>query len=386
MTVPGSDAQLVRKALERGTAPMRRLMTAVGLESQDVAERLGVGVDAVEELLERPRAAPVVMIDLEDATADVAEVRAAGVRNATDAFSLDPVTQASRHPLRFLRPPGLANEAAVAELLGVLWAAEQPPDAVVLPKVGATDDVDFFIDLVESAEAARGWEPGSIRVALLVETASGVLRLSDTAERAGPRLCGLIFGLADFAADLGLPVVEPGHPAAAWARAQIVGVAAARGVPAIDAMTFAYPVAEAGRAAATNRESFLASLAAVYADALEAHAMGMSGKLVGHPAQLFATLLAFDAALSDAAIEAAARSVEQYAAARDAGRGATMIEGRMADVATDLHARKLVRMATAHGRFDPERALPLGVIDAAERAELRAELGGEALPGAHHAQ
>jgi citrate lyase beta subunit len=302
------------------------------------------------------------------------------VRNAADAFSLDLMTEASGRPLRFLRPSGPANASAVEELLGVLWSTARPPDAVVLPKVGATDDVELLIDLLESAEAARGWEGGSIRVALLVETASGVLRLPDIAERAGTRLCGLVFGLADFAADLGLPVVEPGHPAASWARTQIVAVAGARGVPAIDAMTFAYPVAEAGAAAVANRETFLARLGTVYTDALDAHAMGMSGKLVGHPAQLFATLLAFDAALPQQSIDAAARSAEQYAAARDAGQGATMIEGRMADVATDLHGRRLLRVATANGRLDPDRALALGVVNAAEHAELRAEARREAQP------
>ncbi len=46
-----------------------------------------------------------------------------------------------------------------------------------------------------------------------------------------------------------------------------------------------------------------------------------------------------------------------------------MIGGVMSDRATDRHARVLLRQATALGRFDPRRALALGVVDAAELVE-----------------
>ena len=42
----------------------------------------------------------------------------------------------------------------------------------------------------------------------------------------------------------------------------------------------------------------------------------------------------------------------------------------MSDRATDRHARAILRQATALGRFDPARALALGVIDADEFAEV----------------
>jgi citrate lyase beta subunit len=377
LTVPASDAAMVRKALERGTAPIAHLMAAVGAEARDVAERLKVDLGGVERLLERPRSAPVVMIDLEDGTPGSADGRAASVANAADAFSLEIRSDVSGRPLRFLRPPGLERASGVNELLRVLWDARQPPDAVVLPKVGDADEVGLAIDLLEEAEQSRGLPSGSIRIALLIESAAAVLRLADLAERAGSRLCGLIFGLADFAADLRLPVVALAHPAAEWARTQVVAVAGSRDVPAIDAMTFVFPVADPGGTAASNRAAFLDALATVYADARDAHAAGMSGKLVGHPAQLFVTLLAFEAAVPDDALRVAASSVERYAAARDAGQGAVMIDGHMVDVATDRHARSLLRYAAANGRLDADRAFTLGIIDATERAALSAEKDSE---------
>jgi citrate lyase beta subunit len=93
----------------------------------------------------------------------------------------------------------------------------------------------------------------------------------------------------------------------------------------------------------------------------------MLGKWVGHPAQLFAVLLAYDAALTDEAIEHEAAKLAAYTEALAADHGATMIAGVMSDRATDRHARVVLRQATALGRFDPARAMALGVIEADER-------------------
>jgi citrate lyase beta subunit len=95
----------------------------------------------------------------------------------------------------------------------------------------------------------------------------------------------------------------------------------------------------------------------------------MAGKWVGHPAQLFAVLLAYEAGMSDAALEHEAAKLAAYDAAVAADQGATMIAGVMSDRATDRHARVVLRQATALGRFVPERALALGVIDAGELGE-----------------
>jgi citrate lyase beta subunit len=98
----------------------------------------------------------------------------------------------------------------------------------------------------------------------------------------------------------------------------------------------------------------------------------MLGKWVGHPAQLFATMLAFQEGAGDDELAAEAEKLERYRDRTAAGEGAAMIAGEMADRATDRHARMLLRRAVADGRFDPERALTLGVITAGELADARA--------------
>jgi hypothetical protein len=98
----------------------------------------------------------------------------------------------------------------------------------------------------------------------------------------------------------------------------------------------------------------------------------MLGKWVGHPAQLFAVLLAYEVGLTDTALDLEAAKLEAYRAAVAAEQGATMIAGVMSDRATDRHARVVLRQATALGRFDPARALVLGVIDTAEVGDASA--------------
>lgn len=205
--------------------------------------------------------------------------------------------------------------------------------------------------------------------------------LTAIVEAAAPRLCALIFGIADYSADVGLPVIHNEHPVADWVRAEVVNAAGGVGVPAIDAMTLAFPVADASLDGLANRERFLTRMARVYQDAERARDLGMAGKWVGHPAQLFAVLLAFDAMYASQALEAEVEKLRAYqqTVVHD-GRGATVIDGVMSDRATDRHARRVLRQATALGLFDPGRARVLGVIDEAEAAELagrRASGGGE---------
>lgn len=136
-------------------------------------------------------------------------------------------------------------------------------------------------------------------------------------------------------------------------------------------MTLAFPVADEGLDAAANRARFLDRMAAVYRDAIRARDLGMLGKWVGHPAQLFAVLLAFDAAFDADALEQEAANLAAYEGSVQAeGKGVAMIGGIMADRATDRHARMVLRRATAMGRFDSSRALALGIIDEGELAAL----------------
>lgn len=382
LTAPASR-RIGRKALVDGTAATGRIMERLGVTPAMLAERLEVPQASVEALLERPRLAPVVMLDAEDALApDEAAARAAR-RDAVEVLG-----EAVDHPgpasLRFFRPPGLAAATTARELLPVLWGLIERGgpgrpmlDAVVYPKIEHPEEVDLVHEMLTEAESALGLEIGSIRTAYLVESGAAVGQLGHIAMKAADRLCGLIFGSADYSADLGLPMIGDDHPAAAWARARIVAAAAAVGVPAIDGMTLAYPVADPDLDEAANRERFISRMALVYTDAQRARREGMLGKWVGHPAQLFAVLLAADASFEAEVLEREVARLQAYqVAVETTGSGAAVIDGSMADRATDRHARVMLRQAVATGRFEPERARRLGVIDDTEFEQLQRTAGG----------
>lgn len=379
LTTPAADAAMARKAVEGGTSSVPRILERLGLTSGDLAERLELPAALLEDRLAGSQRAPLVMLDGEDAIAPTDEAAARGLGVAAETFATADWGPDGAGSLRFFRPPGLNLETTVRDLQTLLWRLRErvpdgdrlPLDGIVFPKIEHPEEVDFLHSILERSESDLGLAPGGIRVAYLVESGWSVVQLAAIAQRAAPRLAALIFGLADFSADLGLPSIGNRHLLADWARAEIVAVAGAVGVPAIDGMTLDYPVADPTLDAATNRTRWLDRMRLVYDDAVQAQETGMLGKWVGHPAQLFAVLLAYDAGLTDDAIEHEAAKLGAYADALAADQGATMIAGVMSDRATDRHARVVLRQATALGRFDPARAETLGVIDASEREDAR---------------
>ena len=66
-------------------------------------------------------------------------------------------------------------------------------------------------------------------------------------------------------------------------------------------------------------------------------------------------------ALSDETIARAITHARSYQAAERAGRGAVMLDGKMADRATDRVHRTVLRAARAMGKLAPEVAEELGI-------------------------
>jgi hypothetical protein len=142
-------------------------------------------------------------------------------------------------------------------------------------------------------------------------------------------------------------------------------------VPAIDNMTVNYPVADKSLPDTGNRALILARLKECYDDALHGFGLGMTGKWVGHPAQLFAVMLADRISFPQATIEREVQKIDAYNRAVANELGATIIDGVMSDRATDRHARNRLRRAIAIGRLDPARGLALGLLTPEEASLLQ---------------
>ena len=104
--------------------------------------------------------------------------------------------------IRAYRVNGLATPYCYRDVIEVVEAAGSFIDVMILPKVDDAADVLFFDRLLGQIEANIGLEIGRIKLEALIESAKGVLHAESIAA-ATPRLSGLIFGLVDFAGDIG---------------------------------------------------------------------------------------------------------------------------------------------------------------------------------------
>ncbi len=368
-TTPAADFEKARKAAEGGFAPTARILERFHISAADLAHTLGVEEERVAALLEREStAAPLVMVDGEDATAMREDVLQEGREHAARAF------REANWPtgtLRFYRPSGLELPWTAEDLATVLLeAGPGAVDGIVFPKAEHPEELVWLDETLGAIERRLGVAERSIKVELLVESGWAVRNLEKLALAAIPRLVGMVWGIADHASDIGLPEIRNDHPVSDWARMELVNLAGAVGVPAIDTMTFDYPVADPSLPAGANRARVLQRLKRVYDDAVHGLRLGMSGKWVGHPAQLFAVLLAYEGAVDERDVEARVREVQAYNASVDDAQGATIIGGMMADRATDRHARELLRKAVVLGKLAPAKAVELGVIGQDEAAGL----------------
>jgi citrate lyase subunit beta/citryl-CoA lyase len=352
LTTPASDLARATKAVEEGFGPALRLFEKWRLAPADLAAVFGVDEVHVEAVLAGPRQAPLVLLDGEDAQAMTDEVVRRGRANAVRLFREGRWGGA----LRFWRPSGFGLDWVTDDLLEVLVgagagraAADYPVDGVMWPKAEHPDELRWLCDVLAEVEARVGLSSGQLKVEFLVESAAAVMRLPALVDAAGDRLTGIVFGLADHAADLGLSDIENAHPASDFARLAIVHAAAAAGVPAIDGMTLAYPVADPALDFDANRARLLSRLKACFDDARHGARLGMSGKWVGHPAQLVACLVAFRTLVPVERLRAELARLQAYDEAVADGRGAAMIGGVMTDRANDRHSRVLVARARAMG-------------------------------------
>ena len=372
-TTPASNYDMALKAVEKGSSAAARILEKFSISLAELSETLEVPVPTLEAELKTEPHSPFVMIDSEDAQALREDVILRGRENAIKVFR-----EAKWGPtLRFYRPSGLRLDFCLDDLVSVLTEAgkdlppeQYPVDGIVWPKAEQPEEIAFVCEVLEGIEERLGLEKNRIKLEFLVESGWAVAQLPLLVKAATPRLAGIIFGIADYSADIGLPTIRNDHPVCDWARAAIVNMAGTVGVPAIDSMTVDYPVADNRLSDGENHLFIKKRIKHVFDDARHGEQLGMDGKWVGHPLQLFAVRLAYRLALPEEEIRAETDKILSYTQAVADEQGATIIEGVMSDRATDRHARNKLRKAIALGLLDATKGLELGLISAQELKEI----------------
>jgi citrate lyase subunit beta/citryl-CoA lyase len=184
-------------------------------------------------------------------------------------------------------------------------AAEARPDVVVLPKVESAEDVSAAAELL----------PAGIGLEAQIETARGLAN-ADAIAAAGHGLEALVFGPADLAASLGIPVLTIGDGANDYAFARVVAAARACGLQAID-----------------GPHARLGDDLGLVMSARRAFEHGYDGKWVIHPSQIAPVHLVFTP--SPAEVERAKRILA-------AAHGAVRFEGELVDEASRRLAESLL--------------------------------------------
>ncbi|MBV9416133.1 MAG: CoA ester lyase [Solirubrobacterales bacterium] len=275
--------------------------------------------------------ADVVMLDLEDSVA--AQDKALARRNVVDALCAFEWTGCSIS----VRINALDTRYCYRDIVEVVEAAGHRVDTIMVPKVSSAGDVHLVATLLSQIEKAVGLER-RIGIAVLIETAMGMVRVDEIAAACPERMEAIVFGVADYAASIQSPTTsiggaDPGyailtdpleddgarerHWGDPWhyAMARIAVTCRAHGLQPIDGPfgDFADPQ---GYAAAARR----------------ALALGYEGKWAIHPAQI---QLANEVFTPDPrTVEAAGRIITAMNDAAADGRGAVSVDGRLLDAAS----------------------------------------------------
>src|SRR5262245_5671482 len=172
-----------------------------------------------------------VIFDLEDGCAPSQKIAAR--KTLIETFN----TLDFRGKVRAFRANGMPTKFFSRDVIEVVEAAGQNIDILVIPKVHDPADVLFADRLLAQIEENMGWPVGRIRLEALIESARGVLHAEQIAA-ATPRLAALIFGVVDYAGDIGArdPVREQ-FALYHYPKASMVAAARAAGIDAIDGVT-----------------------------------------------------------------------------------------------------------------------------------------------------
>ncbi|MGB0410951.1 MAG: HpcH/HpaI aldolase/citrate lyase family protein [Pikeienuella sp.] len=282
-------------------------------------------------------AADVVNLDLEDsvAPADKAQAR----KNVIDAVNnLDWGTKTLS-----VRINGLDTEFWHHDVVEVIEQTGDRLDLIMIPKVGNAKDIYAVDALVSACEMAAG-KTKKIGFEVIIETAAGAQNVDEIAA-ASPRMQAMSFGVADYAASMGMAVTGIGGTQDEY---YMLANDEARSVSMGD--PWHYPITR--MVAACRQHGILpvdgpfgdfSDDAGYRAQAYRSATLGCVGKWAIHPKQV---ALANEIFTPPAAkVEQARRILAAMAEAEASGQGAAVLDGKLIDLASSRQAQVIVKMA-----------------------------------------
>ncbi len=242
--------------------------------------------------------ADALIFDLEDgvpkAEKDVARSRVAAALDRARGGST-----------RFVRVHEAGSSELDADLQAIARAGLQ---GLVLPKVQGPEDVLQMHRWLDRHETRAGIPSGGVRLLATIESARGLVQAPAIAS-VTPRLVGLMFGVEDFALDMGL-FSHPGQGLVTYARSVLAVAAASGQIRAIDKVF-----------------TDISDPDGLAVEARRARDLGFVGKAVIHPGQVGTVNEIFSP--TEAEERWARRIVEAFEERAD--EGPATVDGRMVD-------------------------------------------------------
>ncbi|WP_299726353.1 CoA ester lyase [uncultured Tateyamaria sp.] len=257
--------------------------------------------------LDKARSLPVdaIIFDLEDAVSPDEKEVARG----TLAEALKEGGYGGR--MKIVRINGLDTDWGTADAQA---AVAMGADAILLPKVSHTDDLDGLTAIT-----------GDTPLWAMMETALGMLNAPQIATH--PQLSGMVMGTNDLAKELQTRHRDDRLPLQTGLGLCLLA-AKAHGLAIIDGVYNAFKD-EAG----------------LQAECAQGRDMGFDGKTLIHPAQIDIANAAFSP--SDTDVDLARRQIDAFEAAEASGQGVAVVDGRIVENLHIVSARETLAKADA---------------------------------------
>src|ERR1700676_2075652 len=132
-----------------------------------------------------------------------------------------------------VRPNNIHSPFFKGDMEAIVLGAPNRFHGIMLPKTRGPEEIREVARLLDDLEKRAGWKY-KIQIESLVETPQALVKAYEIAT-ASERMCGLVFGIADFAANIGVrEIVENQNQNFHYAKQATVVAAKAAGLHAVD--------------------------------------------------------------------------------------------------------------------------------------------------------
>ena len=239
-----------------------------------------------------------------------------------------------RNTMRYMDFGGCEKIVRINSIDTLFWKADideilpWKPELILLPKTGTAEDVKAVDAYMTAVEESLGMEKNTVGLMPLIETALGVENAFAIAS-AAERVQALFLGAEDLTADLQCKRTKEGREIE-YARTRLVVAARAAGVDVYDT-----PFTDVNDDEGIEKDAQLAK------------ALGFTGKASISPRHVEVINRIFSPTLKE--IDYAYEVMEAIALAKQQGKGAIALHGKMVDAPIVARAERTIAMAKALG-------------------------------------